>query len=362
MTTADPLDAITPAPVPQRSDEAPPELADTRRKLIRGGIVLVVLIAGAALALTSMSTFSQVLDELGDADQAWIAVAIVLELVAIAGFVAWTQTVYRRVPHDVSGPMLTTASGANAIVPGAGTAGITSWLLYRLGMPGRRIAVRASTAMIANSVNNAGLIVIVGVLLWVGVLEGEDRASLTLLPAAVAAAVIALVAFLGITEHRRLERGKVRVRHHRVALVLGVLAEGVTGTLAVFRRARWRLIGMVADTVGNATVLWAALQAVHASVPWGVAAMGYLIGKLMGAIPVPGGIGVLDLGITGALVLYGVRAAKAGAGDIIAHAIYLFIPILVGLVAIPLLRRAMARFQASGRTLADPPAEPAVAG
>lgn len=356
MTTADPLDAITPAPVPQRTEQAPPELAATRRRLVRGAIVLVVLIAVAALALASFSTFDNVLDELGRADKAWIAFAVVLELIAIAGFVVWTQTVYQRVPYGISAPMLTAASGANAIVPGSGTAGITSWLLYRLGMPGRRVAVRASTAMIANSVNNVGLIVIVGLLLWLGVLDGEDRASLTLLPALIAGTVIGLVAVLGITEHRRLERGHVRVRHHRVALVLGVLAEGVTGTLAVFRRARWRLVGMVADTVGNATVLWAALQAVHASVPWGVAAMGYLIGKLMGAIPVPGGIGVLDVGITGALVLYGVPAARAGAADIIAHGVYLFIPILIGLVAVPLLRRAIARFEAAGRTLADPPA------
>lgn len=331
------------APAAVRHVDPPPDPGTTRRRLLRGAIVLVVLVGTAALLLASLSTFDETLRELGRADPAWIVAALACELLAVAGYVTWTRTVYPSVPAGVARPMLLASSGANAIVVGSGSAGITSWCLYRLGMKPELIAVRASTAVIANSVNNLGLMAIVGVLLWLGVLDGEQRPALTLVPAGIAVAIIVVGGLLGVAEQHRLDARQSRMHHVRVQQALRVLAEGVTGTIDVFRRAGWRLVGLAADTVGNATVLWAALQAIGTGTPWGVAAMAYLLGKLLGAIPVPGGIGVLDLGITGALVLYGVRAPSAAAGDILAHAIYLSVPILLGLAAAPLLRRAMER-------------------
>jgi hypothetical protein len=37
--------------------------------------------------------------------------------------------------------------------------------------------------------------------------------------------------------------------------------------------------------------------------------MGYLIGQIAQVLPVPGGIGAIDAGVTGALVLYGANAS-----------------------------------------------------
>jgi uncharacterized membrane protein YbhN (UPF0104 family) len=58
-------------------------------------------------------------------------------------------------------------------------------------------------------------------------------------------------------------------------------------------------------------------------------------------IPVPGGIGAIDAGVTGALVLYGADASKATAGELISHAIGLLVPILVGGIGLVLLPRAI---------------------
>jgi uncharacterized membrane protein YbhN (UPF0104 family) len=82
--------------------------------------------------------------------------------------------------------------------------------------------------------------------------------------------------------------------------------------------------------------------------------MGYLIGQIAQVIPIPGGIGAIDAGVTGALVLYGADASKAAAGELIAHAIALLVPILVGGIGLALLPRAINKQRA--RLTHDPEA------
>ena len=50
-------------------------------------------------------------------------------------------------------------------------------------------------------------------------------------------------------------------------------------------------------------VLWATYRAFGASPPLTVILMGYLIGQLGGALPLPGGIGGIDLGLIGTLIV-----------------------------------------------------------
>jgi uncharacterized membrane protein YbhN (UPF0104 family) len=48
-------------------------------------------------------------------------------------------------------------------------------------------------------------------------------------------------------------------------------------------------------------------------VPIGVVLMGYLIGQMGGLLPIPGGVGGIDGGLIGALVVFGAPAAPAAA-------------------------------------------------
>jgi uncharacterized membrane protein YbhN (UPF0104 family) len=107
------------------------------------------------------------------------------------------------------------------------------------------------------------------------------------------------------------------------------------------RRWNWRLLGTWVDLLGWIGALWAALHAVGEHLPFAIVAMAYLIGQIAQVIPVPGGIGAIDAGVTGALVLYGVDASGAAAGELIAHAIGLLVPILVGSIGLVLLPRAI---------------------
>jgi uncharacterized protein (TIRG00374 family) len=67
--------------------------------------------------------------------------------------------------------------------------------------------------------------------------------------------------------------------------------------------------------------------------------LAYQVAYLSNIIPIPGGIGVLDGSLVGALVLYGVSATTATAAAVVYHAIALWVPSLWGTAAFLILRR-----------------------
>jgi uncharacterized membrane protein YbhN (UPF0104 family) len=132
----------------------------------------------------------------------------------------------------------------------------------------------------------------------------------------------------------------VLASRQRVPRWLGGLATGVReAEVTLFtRRPSWRLLGAVGYLGFDIAVLWVTLRAFgHApSVP--VLMLAYSIGYAANLLPVPGGVGVLDAGLTGALVLYGVSPVHAAAAVIVYHAIAFWIPGLGGVLAYVRLR------------------------
>ena len=47
----------------------------------------------------------------------------------------------------------------------------------------------------------------------------------------------------------------------------------------------------------------------------------YLAGYMVNVVPIPGGIGVLDAGLVGALALYGLPLSQAAAAVLVYHAV-----------------------------------------
>jgi uncharacterized membrane protein YbhN (UPF0104 family) len=82
--------------------------------------------------------------------------------------------------------------------------------------------------------------------------------------------------------------------------------------------------------------------------------MGYLVGQFAQVVPVPGGIGAIDAGVTGALVLYGGGASDSTAGELISHGLALIIPIIVGSIAFALLPAEINRTKAIGQPATAP--------
>jgi uncharacterized membrane protein YbhN (UPF0104 family) len=69
--------------------------------------------------------------------------------------------------------------------------------------------------------------------------------------------------------------------------------------------------------------------------------MGYLIGQLGGLLPIPGGLGGIDGGLLGTLVVYGTPVAVTAAAVLAYRVILFWLPLLVGGAAFWSLRRGL---------------------
>ena len=102
---------------------------------------------------------------------------------------------------------------------------------------------------------------------------------------------------------------------------------------------------MIAGSIGywafDNAVLWATFHAFGLSPPLTVILMGYLIGQLGGLLPIPGGIGGIDGGLIGTLIVYGAPAAGTAAAVLAYRVILFWLPLIVGGIAFASLRRDM---------------------
>lgn len=80
-------------------------------------------------------------------------------------------------------------------------------------------------------------------------------------------------------------------------------------------------------------VLWVTFAATGHQLPAGALIVAYIVGYLANLIPIPGGVGVLEGGLAGMLILYGAPATPAAAAVLVYHAIAFWIPSLGGVTA-----------------------------
>jgi hypothetical protein len=89
-------------------------------------------------------------------------------------------------------------------------------------------------------------------------------------------------------------------------------------------------LGALLYLLCDIAALWLAVYALGYAVPAAPLVLAYLIGYLANTVPIPGGVGVLDGGLAGALLLYHVPSTAAVGGVLLYHAIALWIPALSG--------------------------------
>jgi uncharacterized membrane protein YbhN (UPF0104 family) len=255
----------------------------------------------------------------------------------------FVQLVFSDEPHRLTWKMGGGMQAANAVLPTGGGTLVSYWTLSSIGWRAEPFAERTAVMIIASAAPNLLAVIVVGLGMGLGLFAGPNDWWLTFLPAAIAILIAAGAIWAAGWGHRL----AVRTKRRWLRETLHVVATGVSGTVEVLRHWNWRLLGTWVDLLAWIGALWAALHAVGEHLPFAVVAMAYLIGQIAQVIPVPGGIGAIDAGVTGALVLYGADASQAAAGELIAHAIALLVPILVGGIGLVLLPRAIQK-QRSG--------------
>jgi uncharacterized membrane protein YbhN (UPF0104 family) len=236
--------------------------------------------------------------------------------------------------------------GANAVVPtgGAGGLALGAWALRRGGMDPDRIARRSVAFFFLTSVPNVVGVIVIGIGLATGVFQGRAGLGLTVVPAVIAVAGIALT--LAGARWAGLARQRVassRGPSARLPRVLAAIEGGVRESLELLRRRDpWLLVGLAGYLAFDVMILWATFHAFGAAPALAIIWIGYLIGELGGLIPVPGGVGGVDLGLVGTLVLYHVPVGAATAAVLAYRAIALWVPAVVGAGSFVLLRRSLA--------------------
>jgi hypothetical protein len=119
-----------------------------------------------------------------------------------------------------------------------------------------------------------------------------------------------------------------------VLLALRATADGVGDATGMLRRRDPRLLGgLIGYLAFDILVLSAAFAALGSAPPIAVLGVAYLIGQLGNLVPLPGGIGGVEGGLIGALVVYGVKAVPATAAVLLYRALQLWIPAGLGAIA-----------------------------
>jgi uncharacterized membrane protein YbhN (UPF0104 family) len=302
-------------------------------------LALIALVAAFAPGLGELRT------KLANAQPGWLALAVALELLSCLSYVVMFKPVFCRNMSWRSAYELGMAELAvGSLVPASGAGGLAFgvWALRRGGMPRRDIARGTVAFFVLKSAANFVAVAVIGVLMWLGV--GPHRSPLlTLLPAGLALLTIAAVPLLPILAARRPERADEASRARRRLASAGRAVDiGVREAGRVLRRRDWRVIaGSLGYWAFDNAVLWATLRAVGASPPVTLVLMGYLIGQLGGLLPIPGGIGGIDGGLLGTMVVYGLPVAASAAAVLAYRVILFWLPLLLGGVAFASLRKGL---------------------
>jgi uncharacterized protein (TIRG00374 family) len=197
-------------------------------------------------------------------------------------------------------------------------------------------------------------LVIDGILLRTGVLHGPNPAGLTIVPAALAGALIVLFLLIALIPEdfeRRLadvtQGYRFRKLAHRLASVPATLAMGTRTAIGFLRdpsRGGLALVGAIGFWAANIGILWASFHAFDVEVPLGVVVQGFFVGMVANLVPAPSGVGAVDAGMIGTFVLFGYPGQEVFAAVLVYRVIAFWLPIPPGVVAFFQLRRTVARW------------------
>jgi uncharacterized membrane protein YbhN (UPF0104 family) len=306
----------------------------TDRRSIRwplGGLLVAVGVAAALLAAPALAA---VPTRVIAGCAAWIVTGGVLELVSALGFVVLFKLVFAGpVSWRRTTPAALRALGASTVLPGGpligGAAGAWSTSTEKPSLA--HLARSTITFVILINAPVAIVLGALGTLLWLGVPSGPHQTALTILPSVLAVGLLVATWFAGRDSGRHPPPRRPHWRFWRaLAKPTEAVSASITEARALVRAGNWKLGGALAYYAFDNAALWAAFHAYGHTPRIGVVVMGYLVGSLAGALPIPAGLGVLEGGLIGALVLYGAPAAPAAAAVLLYRGISLSVPVALG--------------------------------
>ncbi len=349
-----------------------PRVRLTRRQIVALGLFVLSVVAFLYFVLPNLAGVGTTVHRIERGEKWWIAVGVAFELLSFAGYVVLFRCVFvpERDRIGWRGSYEITMAGLVATrlfaAAGAGGVALTAWALRRSGMAPRLVACRMVAFMVLLYAVYAASLLIDGVGLGSGLFPGGGSFAITIIPAIVAALLVALtgaIALLPEDLERRLARlgggGEgaaarrlpARLAHWgvRAAAAPALAAAGVRLAIALVRERSPALLGAPAWWGFDMLVLWAMFHAFGQPPPLTVIWMAYFVGTLGNLLPLPGGLGGVEGGMIGAFAAFGVNLDLAVLAVLSYRAISFWLPTLPGAVAYFQLRRTVARWRAEQR-------------
>jgi uncharacterized membrane protein YbhN (UPF0104 family) len=309
--------------------------AATARRSSRWPRWTALLVASAAAAFLAVPVLAGVPARLVRGCGNWIAIAGALELLSAVGFVVLFKLVFAApISWRRSVPAGLRALAASTIVPGGGLIGPTmgAWSTTADKPSISQLTRSTITFVILTNAPAAIALAALGTLLWLGLASGPHQVALTIVPALIGLGLLAAAWLGGHSSRRRPPSPRRGVVFRTLAAPAAAISDGITGARTLITAGNWKLNGALAYYAFDNAVLWAAFHAYGRTPPLGVVVMGYLVGSLAGVLPLPAGLGVVDGGLIGALVLYGAPAGPAAAAVLLYRGISVSLPIVLGAI------------------------------
>jgi uncharacterized protein (TIRG00374 family) len=338
-----------------------------RRQVMSWVLLLVLLVIAIYVLFPKLVGLDEAVARLDNAVWYWVVLAVILNAGAFAAYVALFRgvlgglhddAVRRRLGVRASYEITMAGLAATRIFSAAGIGGIalTYWALRKAGMPRRRSACRMVAFLVLMYSVYLAAVILFGILLRTGVLPGSAPLAGTIVPAAIAAGLIAiflLIALIPEDVERRLAgfaRGYRRVRFvSRLAKGPATVATGVRTAIAYVRhpsRGALAVSGAVGFWAANIAVLWASFEAFGGDVPFAVLVQGFFLGMAANLIPSPaGGVGSVDAGMIAAFILFDVPSGIVFPAVLMYRVIAFWLPIPPGVVAYFQLRGTVAGWE-----------------
>lgn len=345
----------------EEGENAEPSYFEDPKRLVQSGVIIVALVVAIYLLIPTLLDTEGAIHRLGNAHPVWVVIGFGFAIVMFVSYVGlfkgvvgdsrvrlnWSES-YQITMAGLAATRLFSAGGAGGIV-------LTYWALRKAGMPKAQSGSRMVAFLIITYAVYMVTLLIGGILLRSGVLNGEAPVGLTIVPAAIAGGVI--VAFLLISLipgdlHRRLAESSPDTRLGRIGVRLaGVPATVASGTrmaLDLIKRPSaggLALVGAIGFWAANIGILWASFEAFDLGVPGAVIAQGFFVGMVANLIPLPGGVGGVDAGMIGTFVAFGYGLGPVTAAVLMYRLFAFWLPLLPGVVAFFQLRRTVLRWE-----------------
>jgi len=290
----------------------------------------------------------------------WLGLGVSLEALSIAGYIWLFRGVFSstdgRIGWRVSYQITLAGGVASKLLAAAGAGGValTVWALRASGLDGATVARRLVAFEILNYAVYMAALAIGGFGLRLGVFAGPAPLGLTLVPALFGTAVIAVVVSMlwiatPVEDHllRLSKRSKGRAARFwkKAAAYPKAVESGLRGAIELVRSGDRSWLGAIAAWGFDIATLWASFRAFGHAPPVATLVMGYYVGTLANALPLPGGIGGVEGGMIGAFVGFGVNASLAVLAVLAYRTISYWLPVLPGTVAYFRLRHTVGNWR-----------------